>query len=435
MNNQDINRALYEGKIDFPGVLPHVEELQDISHIFDVDFGLKRLPLQPGLLIIRGPRQYGKSTWLEQEIQKTIKKFGPGTALYLNGDEIKNAAELTGQIEQIIPLFSKKSKVRRLFIDEITAVDSWEYALKRLIDRRLLKDILLVTTGSKASDLRHGIERLPGRKGKLDRHHYLFTPISYREFKNVCGKIFKSKTLIAYILTGGCPIACHEMAVHKKIPEYVVTMIRDWIYGECVASGRNRSSLLSVWDVLIKTGGSPVGQSKLAREAGLANNTVAFGYVELLGDLLTVMPSYAWDSSHQRDIKRKPAKFHLINLLTAIAWHPCKLRSVADFEQLPESEQAKFYEWLVAQELFRRASIRGEDMPEKLNFWQSKKNEIDFVVDAGNMIEVKFGKSSPLDFMWFSKVFQKEKLKIITTTPFETRNILGLTMEDFLLDE
>ena len=132
-------------------------------------------------MMIRGPRQYGKSTWLEQQVADTITEFGAGTALYLNGDEITDHTELINEIRVLIELFNPSAKVKRLFIDEITAIDDWQKAIKRLADAGELKNILLVTTGSKAADLRRGIERLPGRKGKLDRTNYIFTPISYSE--------------------------------------------------------------------------------------------------------------------------------------------------------------------------------------------------------------------------------------------------------------
>jgi len=63
-----------------------------------------------------------------------------------------------------------------------------------------------------STDLRRSTERLPGRKGKLARITYLFTPISYREFKRHCGKQLKEKTLAAYLLSEGSPITCTELA-------------------------------------------------------------------------------------------------------------------------------------------------------------------------------------------------------------------------------
>ncbi len=223
-----INTILASGDIEKPHIFPHLDSLKQAPYVFEMDFGLKTLPLEPGILLIRGARQYGKSTWLEQQLYKTIQQFGQGSAYYLNGDYIADVDALTKAIDELTTAFSKDAAVRRLFIDEITAIDNWELALKRLADQGKLTRILVITTGSKASDLRRGSERLPGRKGKLSRTNYLFTPVSYREFKNHCGQKLGDKTLSAYLFSGGSPIACTELAEHHTIPDYVIQLVRDW---------------------------------------------------------------------------------------------------------------------------------------------------------------------------------------------------------------
>lgn len=112
MDNNTINQHLIEGKHQAPGVLPHLDALQSLPFVFEQDFGLKELPIEPGVILIRGPRQYGKSTWLEQQIALTIRQFGNQTALYLNGDEIKDSAQLIAEIRILIQLFTPTSTVR-----------------------------------------------------------------------------------------------------------------------------------------------------------------------------------------------------------------------------------------------------------------------------------------------------------------------------------
>ena len=141
----------------------------------------------------------------------------------------------------------------------------------------------------------------------MARTTYLFTPLPYAEFVRVCGPALRGHALVAYLLAGGCPLACAELAAHGRLPEFVPGMIRDWIFGECAAAGRSRASLLAVLDKLLLGGGRPRGQAKLAREAGLANNTVAADYVELLCDLMCVGVSQAWDESRRVRIARRPA--------------------------------------------------------------------------------------------------------------------------------
>jgi len=109
----------------------------------------------------------------------------------------RNGRDLIESVRTLLPLFSTTARVRRLFIDEITALGDWQ---------------------SKAADLRHGSERLPGRKGRLDRTAYLFTPVSCAEFKRVCGESLGNETLTSYLLSGGSPLACAELRAQTATP-------------------------------------------------------------------------------------------------------------------------------------------------------------------------------------------------------------------------
>lgn len=428
-----INENLATGNIENLQMLPHVYALSQSAYIFEHDFALKELPTQPGILLIRGPRQYGKSTWLEQQILQTIKTFGAGSAFYLNGDFLVDANALSEQLIDLAVSFDKQVKVKRIFIDEITNIPDWETILKRLVDNGTLRNILVITTGSKATDLRRGAERLPGRKGKLAQTSYLFTPISYRSFHKSCHKKLKSKTLLTYLLSGGSPIACAELAKHGVIPEYVIQLVRDWVEGEVAKAGRQRSALLNIFNVLFRFGGNPVGQAKLAREAGLANNTIAQGYIELLNDLGCIIPAYPVDIEKETLILRKPCKYHYMNLLVALSYHPARLRSADDFQALSEAEQGMWYEWLVAQELQRRRALFGEATLEPLGFLQNKNHEIDFYDPREQFIEVKRGKCTALEFAWFARQFKKHQLKVINKNKFSTQTVQGLSLEDYLL--
>jgi predicted AAA+ superfamily ATPase len=434
MNSFEVNQELARGNVAGPGILPKMDQLATERFVFNMDFGLAVLPIDPGVIMVRGARQYGKSTWLQSEIKKTVETYGPGSAFYLNGDELRDGQMLTEQIRLLLPLYSTGTPVRRLFIDEITAVKGWTKALKAVLDSGELSRVLLVTTGSKAADLRHGAERLPGRKGRLERTVYIYTPLPFPEFKRVCASAIQEAHLIpAYLLSGGSPPACAAIAATGHIPDYIIEMVRDWIYGDFAAGGRSRSMLLGVLDCLYRFAGTPVGQAKLAREAGLANNTVAAGYIEALADLMCVAPSLAWDADHQRSNRRRPCKFHMTNQLVATAWHPGHIRTPDDWLGLSEEAQAVQLEWAVAQECWRRAAIRGNEMPETMNFWQGGDHELDFVLGPDRFLEVKRGRTGPLDFAWFPRSFPKGHLTVVGANRFETDQITGVTLEDFLM--
>ncbi len=433
MTTLEINQALSEGRVDEPGVLPKRDQLKQAPVVFRQDFGLTELPEEPGAILIRGARQYGKSTWLQRMIEETVRSYGGGTAFYLDGDEIRNQDDLREQIRTLVPLYRTGAPVRRLFIDEITAVRNWEAVLKLLIDRGELRDVLIVTTGSQAGDLRHGSERLPGRKGRLGRSSYIFTPVAFADFAEKAEGMLDHDDLVpAYILSGGSPIACAELLVGGRVPDYVNELVRDWVYGSLARGGRSRASLLGVLDCLFRFAASPVGQSKLAREAGLANNTVAAEYIDALADLLSVGVSHPWDSRAGRPNRRRPAKFHFTNTLVASAWHPLHPRTPGDLRSMPRQRQGELLEWAVAQELFRRAAIRGDELPELLPHWSSRDHEVDFVEGPDSFIEVKAGKTTPLEFAWFSRALPKGRLTVVSDSSYETDRIRGVTMEAFL---
>ncbi|MBN1834977.1 MAG: AAA family ATPase [Spirochaetales bacterium] len=132
MNVNQVNEALSLGALETQGLFPHLEELATLAYVFDFEFGL------------------------EQQVRTAVAGLGPGTAFYLNGDAIPDAEGLYAQVAGLLPPYRPSAGVRRLFVDEITAVPGWERALKRLADEGLLRKILVVTTGSKALDLRRG---------------------------------------------------------------------------------------------------------------------------------------------------------------------------------------------------------------------------------------------------------------------------------------
>jgi len=433
MDVKTINRLLAAGEVDREDMWPRIVDMESKAAQFRFEFGLKELPTEPGLITIRGPRQYGKSTWLDMNLRWSIQDHGKASAYYLNGDELLSQENLYEQMCDLHSAYSPRAKVKRLFIDEITAVEDWEKPVKRLIDEGLYRDVLIITTGSKATDLRRGSEKLPGRKGKLKKTEYIFLPVSYREFKHITGRELGQNTLIAYLLSGGSPIACNDIYQFEHLPDYFIQLIKDWVFGEVISSGRSRLALAQILQTLMFYGGHPVGYAKLAREAGLANNTVASGYIEQLSDLLSVLPSWLWDDEKKIFQLRKPCKFHFINLAVVVALHPASLRHVHEFEKLSEKTQAMFWEWLVAQEIFRRSVLTGQENPEAVGYWFSKEHEIDFITPDKKYIEVKRGRAGPLDFTWFDKVLPKKQLTVICKTPFQTKNVKGITMEDFLL--
>jgi uncharacterized protein len=423
-----------KGVTDSEGLFPNLEAAPKIG-FFDWDFGLPALPEQPGIIVIRGPRQYGKSTWLEDQLRRTLQRFGPGSAFFLNGDYIAGPDELENDITALLRLFPPSTTVRRLFIDEITAVAGWQKAIKRLADSGALRKVLLVTTGSKAADIQREAELLPGRKGKLARTIYLFVQMPYRIFRDKALATLGPQTLWAYLITGGSPPACAAVLESGSIPEYIFQTTAEWVYGECALAGRSRPMLLRVLEQIMRRGASPVAQTTLAQEAGLANNTVAHGYLDLLGDLLVLGTTEPWDASRRVRAPRKASKYPFINLLAANTWWAHRYTTPGALEKASGEEKGTWMEWAVAAELFRRAATKADATPLNTMFWRGNDHEIDFVRSNQAWVEVKAGKASPFEFDWFRRSFPRERLLVVSSERFAGDAVRGVTLEDFLLEE
>jgi uncharacterized protein len=335
----------------------------------------------------------------------------------------------------LVSFFPGESRVRRLFIDEITAVVGWQKAVKRLADSGALRKVLLVTTGSKASDIQREAELLPGRKGKLARTIYLFVQLPYKVFHEKAFPTLKSETLAAYLIAGGSPPACAAVLETGSVPEYLFQTMSEWIYGECALAGRSRPMLLRMLEQLMRRAASPVAQTTLAEESGMANNTVAHGYLDLLADLLVLRTCEPWDPGRKVRVSRKASKYPFVNLLAANTLSPGRHTTPGSLERSGGEEKGAWWEWAVASELFRRAAKAGSATPPQSLFWRSDKHEIDFVRHGKPWIEVKSGQASAFEFGWFGASYPHEKLLVVSSERFESRTVRGVTLEDFLLDE
>jgi predicted AAA+ superfamily ATPase len=109
MDTHDVNAALSAGQTSQPGVLPKLDELREQPFVMDTGFSIDELPERPGVLLIRGARQYGKSTWLQQQIAQTIDRFGPGSAFFIDGDELRDSSALVDAVRNLLPMNTGRS--------------------------------------------------------------------------------------------------------------------------------------------------------------------------------------------------------------------------------------------------------------------------------------------------------------------------------------
>ncbi len=130
------------------------------------------------VVVVRGPRQVGKTTAQLQIIQDLLDKgVHPRCILRVQFDDLETLARLQEPILRITDWFERRIAPRRfnalaqsgemvyLFLDEIQNLKGWDVQLKSLVDNSTVK---AVVTGSSALRIELGRDSLAGRINTLE---------------------------------------------------------------------------------------------------------------------------------------------------------------------------------------------------------------------------------------------------------------------------
>jgi predicted AAA+ superfamily ATPase len=130
------------------------------------------------IVVVRGPRQVGKTTAQEQIIKTLLSKgIGPQRILRIQFDGIPSITELNEPILRFVDWFEQNMLNARLnvaaqrglpafiFLDEVQNVSGWANQLKYLVDA---SRVHVVVTGSSALRIEEGQDSLAGRVHTID---------------------------------------------------------------------------------------------------------------------------------------------------------------------------------------------------------------------------------------------------------------------------
>ena len=130
------------------------------------------------IVVVRGPRQVGKTTAQFQIIDDLLREGVPGTSiLRVQFDELDSVKGTTEPILRISDWFERQITSGRfnalartghksyLFFDEVQNLDNWSVQLKSLVDNAAVK---VVVTGSSALRIEMGRDSLAGRINQVD---------------------------------------------------------------------------------------------------------------------------------------------------------------------------------------------------------------------------------------------------------------------------
>ncbi len=415
---------------------PHLMLLQAQPVRLPADF-VAGLDLdRPGIHILRGPRQVGKSTDLKLLVERALASGMQARAVvYLALDllEGRHLSELAASVQRALELAGCDAP-GLLLLDEVTAVAGWQTAIKSLWDGGAIREEIVVCTGSSAIDLQHGaVERLPGRRQAGADH--LVLPQSFAAFAravngevpvsprltvaDLCGTEGQAlmrdmrayapaldAALAQYLRFGGLPAAVVEVASGAREPsQELKRVLYDSLVRELQRKGASVPAGHALLERVVRSLGSKTSWSSMAREmdvplgrgTGRPSHQTLRDYIELLAGGYFLFVTYFWRSGSQTNEQSRDKKVFLADPLL----HTIALDGAPGLA----FDVAALVENVVGMALLRRYEpaerlIETFILPERLHIWQTARGgEIDFVCGPRgelDVVEVKYRENPSL---------------------------------------
>lgn len=317
INRYQIHNLARQNIDDFLTKDPQLGNLAQLKYQYQ-NLWWRALDLQePGLYILTGGRQVGKSTSCKLLMAYCLKEklLKPSQMFYLPCDEIYDAKEFS-QILRFI-LSNELTQPFLLIIDEVTYVKDWDRVIKALADEGLFQNGICLLTGSDNVILKDAAQRFPGRRGKASEFDFHMYPLSFHEYVNLINlhettnneklfELFKS-----YLQCGGYLKAINEYAVLGKVTESTFLTYEQWIRGDFLKQGKSEDTLLAVLRELVIIGVSPVSYTKLAQKIGVISKETCIDYLRILRRMDILLTLQAYDQNKKVGFPKKDRKFHV----------------------------------------------------------------------------------------------------------------------------
>ncbi len=320
---------------------PHLSQLKKLPYVFESPLE-EELPLAtPGIYIVTGGRQVGKSTLIKQIIRNLLQKknVAPECIWYLPCDTIETFDQLLFHIES----FQEELGARRpfyLFIDEITYVREWDRAIKSLADAGFFQHGSVVITGSDALILKEAMMRFPGRRGTADQHDFHYYPLSFSQYVALkdasLAKTFMSarenfqnnlstgapaypatsmrkldEHFHAYLMCGGFLKAINDTALTKSILSATYRTYVQWIVGDMLKRGKQEKYLREIVEAIIPRLTKQISWHKITDAISIDHHQTVADYLQLLErmDVLHIVPALREDKLSAAPKKDKKIHF------------------------------------------------------------------------------------------------------------------------------
>lgn len=367
------------------------------------------------LHVVAGPRQVGKTTLVEQVLDRLDVP-----SVYVSADRptLGDTGWLAAQWERARLAAAEGGKTGAvLALDEVQKVPGWSETVKRLWDedtraRRAVKVVLL---GSAPLRVQQGLtESLAGRFELLRLPHW-----SYAEMREAFGY-----TLHQYLYFGGYPGAASLIGDPPRWRRYLLdSLIETTISRDVLLMTRVDKPVLlrRLFELGCRYSGQVLSYTKmLSRLQDAGNTTTLAHYLDLLAGagMLTGLHKYAGKAARRRS---SSPKLQVLN--TALM--------TAQSGLSPEDARAdrEYYGRLIESAVGAHLANAAACGVCEVSYWRERNWEVDFVLRAGRnviAIEVKSGRAPDAlsGLRAFAQAFKPNRTLLVGGD--------GIALEEFL---
>lgn len=341
---------LFKKSLDeFKNYDPQLMRLKDLPYVYHSKIE-ERIPLlTPGIYILTGGRQIGKTTLIKLMILRllTESNLGPSQIYYLPCDTIDNYKQLLFEIEQFQQQM-KQGGYFCLFIDEITYVHEWDRAVKYLADAGFFNNGSVLITGSDSVILKEAMMRFPGRRGMSPRQDFHIHPLSFFEYVSLQDKDLAASFAGArerfndgfqiedreagrvaelfgyfdkYLLTGGYVVALNDHAQNKLISPAVYKTYVQWIVGDMLKKNKQESYLREVITALIPRIAKQITMHNITAEMSIEHHQTVADYFSILEQMGVLFIQYALREDKFQAAVKKAKKINFCDPFIFHAMH------------------------------------------------------------------------------------------------------------------
>ncbi|WP_269221568.1 MULTISPECIES: ATP-binding protein [Flavobacterium] len=351
-------------------------------------------------LLVFGPRQVGKTTFVENLIADLDKK-----TLFLNGDE-----------SDVLVLFENPNVTKLkniigdnevLVIDEAQRITNIGIVIKIIVDQ--IKSVQVIATGSSSFELANKLnEPLTGRKYEM----YLY-PLAFSEMVTHNGLLDEKRNLEQRLIYGSYPEIITNPIDAK---EHIKLIANSYLYKDLFLLDQISKPVLlqKIVKALALQVGSEVNYNELSRLLQIDNKTVE-KYIDLLEKTFVVFKLPALSNNIRNEIKKgRKIYFYDNGVINAVTGNFNPLSQRTDIGSLWEN-------YIISERIKHLNIQQNEAIP---YFWRTtQQQEIDYIEKIDNQIlacEIKWNPKVKYKIpVTFSTNYENVASKIVTPDNYE----------------